>query len=139
MKTILVVEDDDDLRFVLRLLLERAGFQVVEAPNGLLAVALIQSAAPDLLITDLRMPVMDGGALIRWIRGNRMTADLPIIAITAYAVLPEIVSQADAVVEKPFAPERIVAMVAELTGGRRASDTANPAQPSTPATGSSLD
>jgi CheY-like chemotaxis protein len=117
-----LVDDDRDMRFILKLLLERAGYQVKEAADGVAALQVIHLSLPDLLLTDLRMPRMDGSALIQHLRTHEPTAELPIILISAYAVLPETAGLADAVIPKPFAPERAVEAVARLLGGRRATD-----------------
>jgi CheY-like chemotaxis protein len=122
LKNVLVVDDDDDMRFILRLLLERSGYQVADAAHGLAALVSIKATRPDVLVTDLRMPVMDGAELTQRIRSDPLLQDLPIVIITAYAVLPETVAMADAVIPKPFAPERVVDTVARLVGGRRSSD-----------------
>ena len=122
LKTVLVVDDDPDMRFMLRLLLERGGYQVVEAADGLAALLSIKSQTPDLVLTDLRMPRMDGAELIAKLRSQEATAALPIILITAYAVLPSTAELADETIPKPFAPERVVEVVTKLLGGRRATD-----------------
>jgi CheY-like chemotaxis protein len=122
LKTVLVVDDDPDMRFMLRLLLERGGYQVSEAGDGLAALHAIRVSMPDLVLTDLKMPLMDGGELISRLRGAEDTSDMPIILITAYAVLPAMSELADATIPKPFAPERVVEMVTKLLGGRRSTD-----------------
>jgi CheY-like chemotaxis protein len=122
LKTVLVVDDDPDMRFMLRLLLERGGYQVNEAADGLAAVHSIKAMMPDLVLTDLRMPVMDGAELIVRLRSEEATARMPIILITAYAVLPDTAALADETMPKPFAPERVVETVTRLLGGRRATD-----------------
>ncbi|HZQ49924.1 MAG TPA: response regulator [Candidatus Dormibacteraeota bacterium] len=122
MKTVLVVDDDPDMRFMLKLLLERGGYQVNEASDGLAALHAIRAQMPDLVLTDLRMPMMDGAELILRLRSEPPTAEMPIILITAYAVLPDTAKLADETIPKPFAPERVVETVTRLLGGRRASD-----------------
>ena len=122
LKTVLVVDDDPDMRFMLKLLLERGGYQVNEAGDGLAALHSIKAQMPDLVLTDMRMPMMDGGELMVKLRGDDSTAALPIILITAYAVLPDTANLADETIPKPFAPERVVETVTRLLGGRRASD-----------------
>jgi len=122
LKTVLVVDDDPDMRFMLKLLLERGGYQVTEAGDGLAALHAIKAQMPDLVLTDLRMPMMDGGELIQRLRSDEATSALPIILITAYAVLPATADLADETIPKPFAPERVVETVTKLLGGRRASD-----------------
>ena len=64
MKRILVVEDDRDLRFVIRMILERASYKVAEARNGIAALESIGAERPDLIIADLTMPVMNGVELV---------------------------------------------------------------------------
>lgn len=123
LKTVLVVDDDSDMRFMLRLLLERGGYQVNEAGDGLAALHAIRVAMPDLVLTDLKMPLMDGGELISKLRATDDTATMPIILITAYAVLPATSDLADATIPKPFAPERVVETVTRLLGGRRSTDS----------------
>jgi CheY-like chemotaxis protein len=122
LKTVLVVDDDGDMRFMLRILLERGGYQVTEAGDGQAALLSIKATMPDLVVTDMRMPRMDGGELMEKLRSDEATAGLPIILITAYAVLPVTSELADAMIPKPFAPERVVSTVTNLLGGRRASD-----------------
>jgi len=122
LKTVLVVDDDGDMRFMLRILLERGGYQVTEAGDGQAALLSIKANMPDLVVTDMRMPRMDGGELIEKLRSDEGTARLPIILVTAYAVLPVTSELADATIPKPFAPERVVSTVTNLLGGRRATD-----------------
>ena len=122
LKTVLVVDDDPDMRFMLKLLLERGGYQVTEAGDGLAALHAVRARMPDLVLTDLRMPMMDGAELIQRLRSDEETEGMPIILITAYAVLPATAGLADETIPKPFAPERVVETVTRLLGGRRASD-----------------
>ena len=122
LKTVLVVDDDPDMRFMLKLLLERGGYQVNEAADGLAALHAMKVQKPDLVLTDLRMPIMDGAELIQKLRSDEGMAGLPIILITAYAVLPDTAELADETIPKPFAPERVVETVTRLLGGRRAGD-----------------
>ncbi len=81
--TVLVVDDDADIRHALRLLLEDAGARVVSAANGLEALALLAIEAPDVILCDLRMPVLDGLGFIRRLRRNPRRAHTPVIAISA--------------------------------------------------------
>ena len=81
-RTILVVDDFDDTRLMLRTWLERRGFRVVEAENGIQAVNQAESEAPDLIIMDMQMPELDGLSATRRIR---MSLDsVPILAVSAY-------------------------------------------------------
>ena len=82
--TILVVDDFDDTRWLLRTWLERKGFRVIEAENGNDAISEAQSENPDLIIMDLEMPELDGLAATRQIRASENLADVPIVAVSAY-------------------------------------------------------
>ncbi len=82
--TILIVDDFDDTRWLLRTWLERRGFRVIEAENGLKAVSEAQAVSPDLIIMDLEMPELDGLAATRQIRSLAQLAGVPIVAVSAY-------------------------------------------------------
>ncbi|WP_080289207.1 response regulator [Burkholderia cenocepacia] len=83
MATILLVEDDEDTLHAFRLLLERAGYQVMLARSGKEALAKILEIAVDLVITDWSMPGMDGVALCRTLRTNPKFSRLPIVLMSA--------------------------------------------------------
>lgn len=83
-KTILLVEDTDDIRSALRLLLEMRGYTVIEAGDGLEALALAIEHLPDLILMDLAMPVHDGVEATRSIRAETSTSLIPIIAVSSY-------------------------------------------------------
>ncbi len=80
---ILIAEDEPDLRQVLRLQLELEGYEVIEATDGREAVALAQSDAPDLLLLDVMMPMMDGHEVCRQLRVSFSTRHIPIVMLTA--------------------------------------------------------
>jgi CheY-like chemotaxis protein len=103
---ILVVDDEPDLRYILRRIFERAGYQVVDAGDGAAALACVAHSPPDLVVTDMMMPVMGGVELIRRLRANPATAQIPIIAETSD---PQMAVGADAVVFKPYHNAEIVA------------------------------
>jgi len=81
---ILLAEDDDDLRALYGFMLATAGYKVNAVRNGLEALAEIQVNRPDVLVTDMAMPVLNGLDLIASVRSNNEFADLPIVAITSY-------------------------------------------------------
>ena len=101
----MVVDDDADTRFILRLILERAGHAVVEAEDGEAALAHFTLHPPDLLTTDLTMPVLGGEALIERLRSKPSTASIPIVVVCGN---PDAASAlhasglVEAVVNKPF-------------------------------------
>jgi CheY-like chemotaxis protein len=83
--SILLVEDFDDSRYMLRMLLEMSGYQVDEATNGRQAVELARERCPDLVLMDLSLPEVDGLEAIRRIREMTQLRHVPIIAVTAHS------------------------------------------------------
>jgi CheY-like chemotaxis protein len=110
-KRILVVEDDRDLRFVIRMVLEQAGYEVVEAHDGVAAVESIRAEPPDLIIADLTMPVMSGAELVDEVRSNPATTLIPIVLMTGRQVALATSQRVDAVVTKPFETADLLARI----------------------------
>ena len=103
---ILVVDDEPDLRYLLRRSFERAGHEVIDAGHGAAALEAIHRSVPDLVVTDMMMPVMDGAELIRRLRADPATAEIPILAATGDA---QLAGGADLVLAKPYQPQQLVA------------------------------
>ena len=82
--TILIVEDYDDIRHFMKLLLESYGYQVTEAADGVEAVESIRESFPDLVLMDVSMPRMDGMAATKAIRKLDGASEIPVIAVTAF-------------------------------------------------------
>jgi CheY-like chemotaxis protein len=85
-KSVLIVEDHDDSRAYMRFLVERQGFGVIEASNGIEAIKAFQEAIPDLVLMDLGMPELDGLSATKVIRELEGGGELAIIALTAFGV-----------------------------------------------------
>jgi CheY-like chemotaxis protein len=83
-KTVLVVDDYDDVRVVTRRALESFGYRVLEASSGPEAVRVAQAGSPDLILMDLSMPAMDGFATIHQLRRLIGLRDVPVIALSAH-------------------------------------------------------
>lgn len=81
---VLLVEDFDDARFMMKLLLELIGYRVFEAINGKEAIELAGNVNPDLILMDLSLPILDGISAIRIIRQDPQLSDIPIVALTAH-------------------------------------------------------
>ncbi len=86
MKKVLLVEDNEMNRDMLSRRLQRKNFEVVMAMNGQEGVQMASSEAPDIVLMDLSLPIMDGWEAIRRIKGDPATASLPVIALTAHAM-----------------------------------------------------
>ena len=112
---VLIVDDEPDVLFLLRLTLETAGYEVQEAAHGAEALASIRENRPSVLVTDLMMPVMDGRELIRHVREDAETASLPVMLLSAN---PDHASGADFVMRKPFNPRDLTRAVDDLVEGR---------------------
>jgi CheY-like chemotaxis protein len=112
-RTILIVDDESNMRFLLRLVLEGAGYEVVEAPHGAAALERAKESSPDLVVTDLMMPVMTGRELIARLRGDPQTAEIPIVVVSAKpsATLDAV----DAVLGKPFDPDELLETARSLS------------------------
>jgi CheY-like chemotaxis protein len=111
MSRILIVEDDPNLRVVIRMVLERAGYEVAEARHGGDALESIGVEMPDVVIADLMMPVMNGVELIDRIQASAATAALPIVLLSGLHVDPATARRVGAVVLKPFEPSDLLASI----------------------------
>lgn len=113
MPKILIVDDEADMRFAVRMLLERSGFSVDEADQGEAALAKIDSDPPNLVLLDMRLPGMDGVQILQKIREK--TKDLPVIMVTGYGNI-ELAEQAlqlgaDHYLSKPFHNKELLDVV----------------------------
>ena len=111
--TVLVVDDEPDMRYLLRITLEEAGYAVVEASHGGAALEQMRRSRPQLVVTDRMMPRMDGGELIERLRADESTKEIPIVIISSTRGEK---GRADAVLVKPFDPGELILLVDRLTG-----------------------
>ncbi len=120
----LVVDDSMALRVLHKRALEAAKWEVRVAANGKEALDQLEAMpACDLVLTDWHMPVMDGLALVKSIRGNQRYAAMPVVMVTSEATLAAISEAmsagADEVLMKPYSPESLAERVAEIAQDRR--------------------
>lgn len=113
---ILVVEDDDGIRDLVDLVLSTAGYEVLTAPNGAAALQLVGQARPDLVLLDMRMPVMDGWEFARQYRA-RPEPPAPILVLTAARDAAARAAEIDAngYLGKPFDLQELLALVGHYT------------------------
>jgi two-component system cell cycle response regulator DivK len=115
---ILVVEDTEDNRRIIRDLLSSVGYELIEAVDGAEGVAKAQQERPDLILMDIQLPVLDGYEATRQIRAVPELAKVPIIAVTSYALSgDEAKTRAagcDGYVAKPFSPRQLLAKIREF-------------------------
>jgi len=108
---ILVVDDEPDQRFLLRRIFQRAGHEVNEANDGAAALRAVRESVPDLVVTDVMMPVMNGVELIRCLRADPATAHIPVLAASGDTYLA---GAADAIVPKPYESHHLLAVADAL-------------------------
>jgi two-component system, cell cycle response regulator DivK len=117
-KRILVVEDHEDNRQILRDLLGASGFEMVEAHDGAAALPTALASKPDLILMDIQLPLVDGYEATRRIKADPALKAIPIIAVTSYALSgDEAKARAagcDAYVAKPYSPRQLLAKIREF-------------------------
>jgi two-component system, cell cycle response regulator DivK len=116
-KRILVVEDQEDNRRILRDLLTSAGYEVIQAENGQEALAAAARERPDLILMDIQLPLLDGYEATRRIKADPDLRAIPIIAVTSYALSGDEgkarAAGCDAYVTKPYSPRVLLAKIRE--------------------------
>jgi len=115
---ILVIEDNDRNRKLVKILLEANKYEVIEAQTGEEALKYLQDDKPDLILLDIQLPNMDGLTLARMLRADQKMKGIPIIAVTAYAMKGDkermLESGCDAYVSKPIDTRELPVIVANL-------------------------
>ena len=116
-KRILVVEDQEDNRQILRDLLGSAAYDVIEAEDGQTALAMVKSQRPDLILMDIQLPLMDGYEATRRFKADPDLRSIPIIVVTSYALSGDEekarAAGCDGYVTKPFSPRQLLAKIKE--------------------------
>ncbi|HEY0098696.1 MAG TPA: response regulator [Pyrinomonadaceae bacterium] len=132
MKSILLVEDFEDSRYMMRMLLEMSGYRVLEAADGRRAVELAREECPDLVLMDLSLPVLDGLSATREIRRMDNISNLPVIALTAHGTEEfqdaALTAGCDEFVTKPIDFDLLESVIREQLGkrGTRACGSVSP-------------
>jgi two-component system cell cycle response regulator DivK len=115
---ILVVEDHEDNRKIIRDLLTSVGYEIVEAMTGEQGVAAAESHRPALILMDIQLPDFDGYEATRRIKAHPLLSSIPIIAVTSYALNGDDVKAyaagCDAYVSKPFSPRALLEKIHEF-------------------------
>ncbi|MHA1474234.1 MAG: response regulator [Promethearchaeota archaeon] len=112
MKKVLVIEDNETNLYLMHTILQKLGFQVIDAQDGSSGVERAIAEKPDLILMDIQLPVLDGYGATRKIRANEETKDIPIIAITSYAMVGDkeriLNAGCTAYIEKPIEPKSFI-------------------------------
>lgn len=115
---ILIADDENDVRNMVRFIFERRGFEVVEATDGMEAVTIARQELPDVILLDVMMPVMSGYEATQRLKETEATKRIPIVFLSAKGQTSEIAKglQAGAIayIIKPFSPKELAAQVEEI-------------------------
>lgn len=117
---VLVVDDDVDVRSSLSAVLANEGFVVLEAANGREAVDKSRASIPDVVLMDLSLPVLDGAAAMRVMKGFLPTQHVPVIAVTGMSMSPAslVALGFDASLRKPCSPETLLQCIGAMVRAR---------------------
>lgn len=114
-RTVLLIEDNDQNRYLVTFLLERHGFEVAWARDGLGGIEMAQEIEPDVILLDIQLPTMHGYDVATRLRANTRLASTPIVAVTSYAMPGDreraLASGCTGYIEKPIDPDTFVAEV----------------------------
>lgn len=115
MTRVMVIDDDRDIRFVIRMNLEAEGFDIIECADGFSALEAVQTERPDIIVCDIMMPGLDGYGVLEDLRSRPGTATIPVVFLSAKGSDKEIwtgwQAGADYYLTKPFDPEELLAFV----------------------------
>jgi two-component system cell cycle response regulator DivK len=114
-QTVLYVEDNEYNRKIVRQLLSRTSYRLIEASDGEGALALVRQDRPDLVLMDVQLPQMSGLDATRALRADPATADLPVIVVTSFALSGDdqraMAAGASAYLAKPYSPRDLLALI----------------------------
>jgi CheY-like chemotaxis protein len=115
MKRILVVEDNETNLYLIRFVLEKSGYEVIEAREGVAGVELAIKEKPDLILMDIQLPDMDGLEATKRIRASEADSQIPIIALTSFAMAGDreraLTAGCTSYIEKPINPDTFIAEI----------------------------
>jgi two-component system cell cycle response regulator DivK len=118
-RTILLIEDNEQNRYLTTFLLEKSGYRVVAAPDGPSGVAAATELLPALILLDIQLPSMDGYAVARELRRHDALRTIPIIAVTSYAMVGDrekcLAAGCNGYIEKPINPDTFVSEIERYT------------------------
>ena len=113
MKRILVVEDNETNLYLIRFMLQKSGYEVIEAMEGQTGVELAAKEKPDLILMDIQLPSIDGLEATKRIRASEADSEIPIVALTSYAMVGDrekaLAAGCTGYIEKPISPDTFIA------------------------------
>jgi CheY-like chemotaxis protein len=115
---ILLIEDNEANRYLATFLLEKAGHEVVHAVNGQIGIESASRQPPEMILLDMQLPLMDGYAVARALKKNPALSDVPIVAVTSYAMVGDrekaMAAGCSGYIEKPIDPETFVSQLEDF-------------------------
>ena len=122
-RKVIYFEDDNDMVELVRIILGREGYQINGVAEGLAGIKAVQQESPDIVLLDLMLPDMEGWEIYQQLKHNELTADIPVIVITAKAqsidkVLGLEIAKVDDYISKPFTPQELIERVNKVISGR---------------------
>ena len=119
--TLLIIEDNDQNLYLMRFLLEKSGFSVIDSANGPDGIEMAAAERPRAILLDIQLPGMDGYEIAARLKGLPETASIPIMAVTSYAMAGDreriLAAGADGYMEKPIDPDTFVGEISRFLNG----------------------
>ena len=116
-KRILIVDDELSILVPIKFLLEKNGYQVIQAGDGITGIEKAGESRPDMILLDIQLPEMDGYTVARKLKSNPQFSDTPIVAVTSYAMVGDrervLESGCTGYIEKPINPETFVEEISQ--------------------------
>ncbi len=123
MKRVLVIEDNVDNMELITFILEKNGYSTIKAENGKIGIEIALEEKPDFIMLDIQLPDMNGLDVLQAIRGSDINGEIPVIAITSYAMSGDrekmLAAGCDGYIEKPIDPVTIINQIREIIGEER--------------------
>ncbi|MET0085445.1 MAG: response regulator [Sedimenticola sp.] len=120
MSTALVIEDNEDNQIVISMLLESAGYSVITADTGESGYRIAVEQQPDFILLDIQLPDIDGTEVLRKLRLDSSTRDIPVIAVTSYAMAGDrerlLSAGCNGYMEKPIDPDKAIRQIESILG-----------------------
>jgi len=121
MKTVLVIEDDDNNMALITFILEDAGYQVIKAETGQKGFALAEEKLPDFIILDIQLPDVSGLEVLKKIRASKADGTTPVIAMTSFAMSGDreklMAAGCNGYIEKPIDPDKVLSQIQSVLEG----------------------
>jgi two-component system cell cycle response regulator DivK len=120
MKKILIIEDNEQNLYLATFILEKNGYEVVQARDGQEGIELAGQVHPALILLDIQLPVLDGYAVAQELRKNPSLASVPLVAVTSYAMVGDrervLAAGCTGYIEKPINPETFISEITQYLG-----------------------